>query len=130
VIAERAIGLFAPKALLFVGVAGALTDDLRLGDVVVATRIYEYHSGKEEREEFVPRPRSWEASHQLEQLARHVDRAGGWIGLSPDHKRTQRQPAVHFKPIAAGEVVSVAMEKSPAVASESPHLAGGVLIGR
>jgi putative transposase len=29
-----------------------------------------------------------------------------------------------------GPMVSVAMEKSPAVASESPHLAGGVLIGR
>jgi hypothetical protein len=45
-----------------------------------------------------------------------------------------RQADVVTAPLAptmqAFFTVSVAMEKSPAVASESPHLAGGVLIGR
>src|SRR4051794_15844432 len=43
---ERAINEFEPEAVLFVGTAGALRDWLRLGDVVVATRVYGYHGGR------------------------------------------------------------------------------------
>jgi adenosylhomocysteine nucleosidase len=68
-LAERAISLFDPEAVLFVGVAGALDDDLALGDVIVPTRIYAYHGGKQESEEFQVRPRVWNAPHHLEQLA-------------------------------------------------------------
>ncbi|WSB99552.1 hypothetical protein OIE62_18155 [Streptomyces scopuliridis] len=45
VIAERAIQEFSPVAVLFVGVAGALWDTARLGDVVMATHVYAYHGG-------------------------------------------------------------------------------------
>ncbi|MGY6658582.1 5'-methylthioadenosine/S-adenosylhomocysteine nucleosidase [Amycolatopsis sp. TRM77291] len=104
ILTERAIATFAPLALLFVGVAGALHDDLEPGDVVVATKVYGYHSGKEEDGGFLARPQAWEASYGLEELARHVARVGSWPSLTP-HSPDRLSPQVHFKPVAAGEVV-------------------------
>jgi adenosylhomocysteine nucleosidase len=103
-LAERAREAFTPRALLMVGVAGALKDDIGLGDIVVATKVYAYHGSKEEGDDHFTRPRAWEADHELLQLAHHVSRAELWtryLVLDP----AQRRPAVHFKPIAAGEVV-------------------------
>jgi nucleoside phosphorylase len=101
VIAERAIAMFRPSAILFVGVAGALHLDIALGDVVVATRVYTYGGGAAD-DGFRARPRALEISHGLEQLARYVARQGRWIGLFEDG---QGAPSVHFRPIASGQIV-------------------------
>jgi nucleoside phosphorylase len=108
IVAERAAAMFAPRALLFVGIAGALADDIALGDVVVATRVYSYHGGRDQADGFKVRPRAWDASHELEQRARYVSRLGGWapaLAAAGD-----REPSVHFRPIAAGEVVLTARD--------------------
>ncbi|MEV6846173.1 NACHT domain-containing protein [Actinoplanes sp. NPDC051411] len=102
VVTERAAALLQPDVVLFSGIAGALQGDIQLGDVVVGTRVYSYHSGKATSDGFAARPRAWDAPHRLEQRARHVSRNGGWHRLLPD---PARPPVVHFKPIAAGEVV-------------------------
>lgn len=104
VLAERAIAVFQPRALILVGVAGALKDDIELGDVVVATKVYAYHGGKEEDGDFLARPQAWNAPYAVEQLARVVDRAGAWA-RQLTVTRFGHPPAVHFKPIASGEVV-------------------------
>lgn len=104
VVAERANAEFRPRALLFAGVAGGLKDELRLGDVVVASRIYGYHGGSVTDEGFSARPRSWEASHSLIQVSRYLDATGEWTGWLPARSSAGR-PRVHFKPIAAGEIV-------------------------
>jgi len=96
VLADRAIERFRPEALLFVGVAGALHDDVEVGDVVVATEVYAYHGGREHAAGFGARPRVYEAPHRLDQLTRAVARDGGW---------GRPGSVVHFRPIAAGEVV-------------------------
>lgn len=102
VITERAVTEFRPEAVFVVGIAGALHDDLRLGDVVVATKVYGYHGGTAESDAFRARPQAWDADHQLEQLAREVTRDGAWLANASD---VFGQPKVVFRPIAAGEVV-------------------------
>jgi 8-oxo-dGTP diphosphatase len=104
VLTERAIALFQPYALLFVGVAGGLKNDIRLGDLVVGTKIYAYQGGKDTDEGFLSRPQAWEAPHWLEQIAHHVSRTGAWTSVLEADVRNPR-PDVHFKPIAAGDVV-------------------------
>lgn len=101
VLAERAIQEFSPAAVFFVGVAGGLWPSIRLGDVVVATKIYAYHGGTSEDDGLKARPKAWEISHEADQIAHYVARRAEWNhGLSVEHP-----PTVHFGPIAAGEVV-------------------------
>ena len=102
-VSTRAITAFTPRALVFVGIAGALKDDIALGDVVVAERIYAYHGGKEHDGQFLVRPRSFEASHELLQFAHDLAREHPEGAPGPDS--TMRPFRVHFKPIAAGEAV-------------------------
>ncbi|MEU0953144.1 5'-methylthioadenosine/S-adenosylhomocysteine nucleosidase [Streptomyces niveus] len=102
VIAERAIQEFSPVAVLFVGVAGALWDTARLGDVVMATHVYAYHGGTSEDDGLKARPRVWEAAHGISQLGSHLARVNGWADDTPGDGRA---PQVHFGAIAAGEVV-------------------------
>jgi len=101
-LAERAIAEFSPTAIFFVGVAGALWDHVMLGDVVVANRVYAYHGATSQDDGLKARPRSWEISHEAEQLAHHLVRDGGWTRLLPPEAAV---PVVHIGAIAAGEVV-------------------------
>ncbi|MBT2419097.1 5'-methylthioadenosine/S-adenosylhomocysteine nucleosidase [Streptomyces sp. ISL-22] len=102
VIAERAIQEFSPVAVLFVGVAGALWDTARLGDVVMATHVYAYHGGTSEDDGLKGRPRVWETAHGISQLGSHLARVNDWADDTAGHGRA---PQVRFGAIAAGEVV-------------------------
>jgi nucleoside phosphorylase len=102
VIAERAIQEFSPVAVLFVGVAGALWDTAKLGDVVMATHVYAYHGGTSEDDGLKARPRVWEAAHGISQLGSHLARMNDWADDMPGHGSA---PQVRFGAIAAGEVV-------------------------
>ncbi|MFE5548810.1 purine phosphorylase [Streptomyces sp. NPDC056534] len=102
VIAERAIQEFSPVAVLFVGVAGALWDNIGLGDVVMASHVYAYHGGTSEDDGLKARPRVWEAPHGISQLASHLARLNDWADPSPGH---EDGPQVRFGAIAAGEIV-------------------------
>jgi 8-oxo-dGTP diphosphatase len=104
VLAERAITTYQPRALMLVGVAGALKDDINLGDVVVATKVYAYQGGKDEQKGFLARPNAWDAPHALEQLARHISRTMAWAQYLPENQADDLPP-VHFKPVVSGEVV-------------------------
>lgn len=107
VLAERAIREFAPVAALFVGVAGAVWDSTPLGQVVVADRVYAYHGGTSEDDGHKARPRGWETSHYLSQLAHQLERSGTWTARLPLDARMSDggRPGVRFGAIAAGEVV-------------------------
>lgn len=125
VLTERLHNWLRPQALLFVGVAGGLKDDIKVGDVVVATKVYGIHGGKQTPEGFLVRPEAWRSSHRLEQAARHALRG-----------------KAHFKPIAVGDVVladaesaiarhlhehyndAVAIEMEGAGVAQAAHLTG------
>ncbi|BAD59270.1 5'-methylthioadenosine/S-adenosylhomocysteine nucleosidase [Nocardia farcinica] len=101
---ERARSEFAPSAMMFVGVAGGLRDWLAIGDVVVGTKVYSYQGGRSEDDEFLVRPRAWELSHRLDQLARRLRRGNSWYTFLPERARTA-DPEVYFEPIAVGDAV-------------------------
>lgn len=97
---ERAFEYFSPQVALFVGVAGGLKD-VRLGDVVAATKVYAYESGKETGGRFNPRPDLNWSSYAMEQRARATRTKGTWIErLKLPH---DREPVAYIGPIAAGE---------------------------
>lgn len=103
----RIVDWLAPEALLFVGVAGGLKDDIEIGDVVVGTKVYAIHGGKQTPEGFQARPEVWHGSHRLVQAARSALRD------MPDVR-------AHRKPIAVGDVV-LADDKSALAAHIRHH---------
>ncbi|NEQ65975.1 MAG: tetratricopeptide repeat protein [Symploca sp. SIO2D2] len=97
----QAIAYFQPKILLFVGIAGGIKD-VAIGDVVVATDVYGYESGKV-GEQFLTRPKVGKSAYALVQRAKSEARKEEWLqrlSSSPI-----RQPLVFVAPIAAGEKV-------------------------
>ncbi|NET57562.1 MAG: tetratricopeptide repeat protein, partial [Symploca sp. SIO2E6] len=105
--AERAIAYFQPNILLFVGIAGGIKD-VAIGDVVVATDVFGYESGKV-TEQFFPRPKAGKSAYRLVERAKSEARKGEW--LQRLDSIPVPQPRVFVVPIVAGEKV-VASRKS------------------
>ena len=101
---ERAIRLFKPQIVLFVGVAGGLKDDVELGDVVSATKVYAYESGKAATQ-FETRPVVWHSAYEMEQRARAEARKPDWLQRRLGTVPPSPVPKVRVAPIAAGEKV-------------------------
>lgn len=101
--ADRAVEHVRPEAVLFVGIAGG-RKDVEIGDVVVASRVYGYESGKDEAHGLRPRPNAPEPTYRILQRARAVARGATWTGRiqAPEGARV---PKAIIKPIAAGEKV-------------------------
>ena len=141
VLAERAITEFAPVALVFVGVAGALWPGIDLGDVIVASHVYAYHGGTSEDDGLKARPRAWEIPHGADQIAKYLARTRAWTRYLAG---SEHIPEVRFGPIAAGEVVqdstisdharwirehyndALAIEMEAAGVSQAAHLNGAL----
>lgn len=104
--AERAIAYFKPDILFFVGIAGGIKD-VKVADVVAATKVYGYESGKV-GEQFFTRPAVGQPAYALIQRAKSEARNGEWVQRLPN--RSASQPRVFVAPIAAGEKVIASKE--------------------
>ena len=108
-----AVTALEPHLVLFVGVAAsAKPKDLVHGDIVVADRVYDLHSGRDARDEaegsvHLTRPVSFTAAHGIVQLVRDVRRRD-WASELPAGQALNARgtlPRVEIRPIAAGGVV-------------------------
>lgn len=99
---ERAISYFNPDVTLFIGVAGGLKD-VQIGDVVAATRVYNYESGKDSIT-FQPRPGADNSTYRMVSRARAEAGSKEWLQRIKG-VRAILEPKVHVGSIAAGEKV-------------------------
>nr|BBH86387.1 nucleosidase [Thermosporothrix sp. COM3] len=97
----RAIDYFKPHIVFFVGVAGGIKD-VAIGDVVAATKIYAYESGKEGTS-FQPRPEIGQSTYRLVQRAQAEQKKADWLHRLPTVP--PKPPRVFVGAIAAGEKV-------------------------
>jgi len=109
--AERAINHFKPEVILFVGVAGG-RKDVKLGDVVAATKVYGYENGKAATT-FLPRPSIGNSTYHMEQRARAESRKPDWLRRIKG-TMSEQTPIVYIAPIAAGEKVIASTQSSTA----------------
>ncbi len=109
---QRAIGAWQPEILLLIGVAGGRRD-AAVGDVIAATKVYGYESGRETDTGFRPRIDALRCSNMLDQRAHRVSANGNWtnrLDLEPDRPA----PQVFHRPIASGNKVITATASATA----------------
>lgn len=98
---DRAIQHFKPQIALLVGVAGGVKD-VKIGDVVVANKVYDYGNGADEPDGFKARPESGNPNFSMGQIARRLSRDKVWLTHLPEGERDYK---ALYGPIAAGSVV-------------------------
>jgi nucleoside phosphorylase len=124
-IGARALAHYKPEVALFVGVAGGVKD-VAIGDVVVATKVYGYESGKDAAGGFKARADVMNTAHDLEQRARLLRQSDDWKKRL-DPAIQHQHPRVFVDPIAAGEKV-VASTYSATAKLISEHYSDAVAV--
>jgi len=103
------IGHFKPQVVLFVGIAGGIKD-VELGDVVVASKVYSYESGRADPH-FQSRPQVYQPTRRILRTARAVARKDDWLKrLKENFSGPAEAPKVIIAPIASGNLVVASIE--------------------
>lgn len=104
---ERAVKNLQPNFVFFVGVAGGLKD-AQIGDVVVASFVYPYDSGKAGRESQA-RPHALASTSHLINIARNRANKDTWLQRIQGNPPAST-PRVLIAPIASGGKVVVSRQ--------------------
>ncbi|ESA36631.1 nucleoside phosphorylase [Leptolyngbya sp. Heron Island J] len=107
---ERVISVFDPQVILFVGVAGGIKD-VRIGDVVAATKVHNYEYGKA-KAEFEARTELGLSSYALIERAKAEARSHDQRWLKRLSMQPESMPEVRVGAIAAGEKVIASTQSS------------------
>lgn len=108
-VTSAAISEWQPQSLLFVGIAGAATDEIQLGDVIFGRRVYYYERGKVGAAQQLE-PVMYPADAQLLNVAMSKEDWKEPI-LLPRPDGGANRPRIHIGDIASGEKV-IAEEKA------------------
>jgi len=103
--ASEAIQDLQPELIVFLGTAGGLKEDVRLGDVVFATKAYGYEAGKQTDEGLLARPDIALADPRTAAFARRIAASERWRPPRTATEDGLGSPWVHVEPIAAGEKI-------------------------
>jgi len=105
--AQRAIEYYKPEYVFFIGLAGGLKD-VNIGDIVIASKVYGYESGKAD-EIYKPRLEFGQPTYKLKEIAKSLRKDDKWLKELNNEISYQLGKDLnikaHFKPIAAGEKV-------------------------
>ena len=108
-LATRAILAFKPKLIAMVGICGGRKEKTNLGDIIIASSVYDYTAGKHYVDRFGPRPQSYPFDTRMsEYIASTVIDNHELIGKIYDGyygSKPGQQIHVHFKPLASGSAV-------------------------
>jgi nucleoside phosphorylase len=106
--AVRVIDHYDPQVALFVGIAGAIKD-VKHGDVVASTKIYNYEAGKDTTGGFQTRPDTELPAYDLLSRARHEAGELDWRNrirvAGPEVAAPPDAPEAKVGPVAAGPKV-------------------------
>jgi nucleoside phosphorylase len=104
--ADRILARYTPEVALFVGIAGGVKD-LAHGDVVAATKVYHYESGKDRDDHFETRPDVELPAHPLLERARYEAGEPHWKERikASEPPTASPPPEAKLGPIAAGPKV-------------------------
>lgn len=105
---ERAIQHWSPDIAILCGIAGGIKD-VQKGDVAIAKSAFNYDSGKESDNGFLPRPVEYHFSEELLAYAQLVQRSDDWKKHTSDGASTAQ---VHIASVAAGDKVVAAVENA------------------
>lgn len=95
---------FKPIVVVFVGIAGGVKD-VKIGDVVVASKVYNYEGGKSDPF-FQSRPQAYSPTRRIQQRAVAVSRKKDWLRRLTEHfANPSETPNVIVAPIASGNQV-------------------------
>ena len=124
----RAILALQPRLVAMVGVCAGCEETAELGDIIIASNVYDYTAGKHYIDRFGPRPQSYPIDNKLSNyITGSVVGRQSLVAKILDRNssvKTDHQVKILFKPIASGTAVVNDPEVVKDLINKQDNLAG------
>ena len=106
----RAILGLKPRLVAMVGICAGRVGKTNLGDLIIASNVFDYTAGKHYVDHFGPRPKSYPVDDTLStyivsSVLENHELIGQIIDAYQGDKNLPSLPTIHFKPMASGTAV-------------------------